>query len=151
MATPSHVRPSRIPGKVDTPEPRCIGFAHAFPDEIKFGCVQYVSVFPRKAPGSSLSKSCLSLISFPSLMFLSLTTMLFDSGELIRLKELAVRKTFFLLYNNLYNSHLNENLYSNQCRNFFHELSYGVSMSAIAWVLGKTVTQIAEVSPSGSA
>ncbi|PKI70955.1 hypothetical protein CRG98_008688 [Punica granatum] len=40
VATPSHVRPSRVPGKVDTPEPRCIGFAHACPDEIKFECAQ---------------------------------------------------------------------------------------------------------------
>ncbi|PKI45545.1 hypothetical protein CRG98_034063 [Punica granatum] len=24
VATPSHVRPSRVPGKVDTPKPRCI-------------------------------------------------------------------------------------------------------------------------------
>ncbi|PKI52294.1 hypothetical protein CRG98_027315 [Punica granatum] len=37
VATPSHARPSRIPGKVDTPKPRRIGFAHACPDEIKFG------------------------------------------------------------------------------------------------------------------
>ncbi|PKI32366.1 hypothetical protein CRG98_047243, partial [Punica granatum] len=40
VATPSHVRPSRVPGKVDTPKPRCIGFAHAYPDETKFGCAQ---------------------------------------------------------------------------------------------------------------
>ncbi|PKI78937.1 hypothetical protein CRG98_000671 [Punica granatum] len=26
--------------KVDTPKPRCIGFVHACPDEIKFGCAQ---------------------------------------------------------------------------------------------------------------
>ncbi|OWM76819.1 hypothetical protein CDL15_Pgr017212 [Punica granatum] len=40
VATPSHVRPSRVPGKVDTLEPRCIGFAHACPDEIKFGAIR---------------------------------------------------------------------------------------------------------------
>ncbi|OWM70406.1 hypothetical protein CDL15_Pgr008695 [Punica granatum] len=40
VVTPSHVRPSRIPEKVDTPKPRCIGLAHACPDEIKFGCAQ---------------------------------------------------------------------------------------------------------------
>ncbi|PKI60714.1 hypothetical protein CRG98_018892, partial [Punica granatum] len=28
--------PSRVPGKVDTPKPRCIGIAHACPDEMKF-------------------------------------------------------------------------------------------------------------------
>ncbi|PKI73018.1 hypothetical protein CRG98_006593 [Punica granatum] len=40
MATPSHVRPSRVPGKVDTPKPRLLRRAHACPDEIKFGCAQ---------------------------------------------------------------------------------------------------------------
>ncbi|PKI77236.1 hypothetical protein CRG98_002357 [Punica granatum] len=40
VATSSHVRPSRVLGKVDTPKPRCIGSAHACPDEIKFGCAQ---------------------------------------------------------------------------------------------------------------
>ncbi|PKI45188.1 hypothetical protein CRG98_034425 [Punica granatum] len=36
VATPSHVRPSRVPGKVDTPKPRCLGSAHACPNKIKF-------------------------------------------------------------------------------------------------------------------
>ncbi|PKI76483.1 hypothetical protein CRG98_003132 [Punica granatum] len=40
VATPSHVRPSRFPGKVDTPKSRCIRFAHACPDEMKFECAQ---------------------------------------------------------------------------------------------------------------
>ncbi|PKI71950.1 hypothetical protein CRG98_007633 [Punica granatum] len=35
MATPSHACPSCVPGKVDTPKPRCIGFAPAHIDEIK--------------------------------------------------------------------------------------------------------------------
>ncbi|PKI64640.1 hypothetical protein CRG98_014978 [Punica granatum] len=29
-----------VPGKVDTPKLRCIGSAHACPDEMKFGCAQ---------------------------------------------------------------------------------------------------------------
>ncbi|PKI37189.1 hypothetical protein CRG98_042420 [Punica granatum] len=37
VATPSHVRPSRVPGKVDTPKPRCMRRAHTCPDETKFG------------------------------------------------------------------------------------------------------------------
>ncbi|PKI67626.1 hypothetical protein CRG98_011982 [Punica granatum] len=37
VATPSHVRPSRVPGKVDTPKPRLLRSAYACPDEIKFG------------------------------------------------------------------------------------------------------------------
>ncbi|PKI63385.1 hypothetical protein CRG98_016213 [Punica granatum] len=40
VATPSHVCPSHVPGKVDTPKPRCTGFAHTCPDELKFGCAQ---------------------------------------------------------------------------------------------------------------
>ncbi|PKI52241.1 hypothetical protein CRG98_027368, partial [Punica granatum] len=40
VATPSHVRPSRVPEKVDTPKPRLLRRAHACPDEIKFGCAQ---------------------------------------------------------------------------------------------------------------
>ncbi|PKI48949.1 hypothetical protein CRG98_030647 [Punica granatum] len=40
VATPSHVRPSRVPGKVDTPKPRLLRRAHACPDDIKFGCAQ---------------------------------------------------------------------------------------------------------------
>ncbi|OWM82731.1 hypothetical protein CDL15_Pgr024881 [Punica granatum] len=40
VATPSHVRPSRVPGKVDTPKPRLLRRAHACPDEMKFGCAQ---------------------------------------------------------------------------------------------------------------
>ncbi|PKI78958.1 hypothetical protein CRG98_000599 [Punica granatum] len=40
VATPSHVRPSCVPGKVDTPKPRCIG-AHTWaPTRLKFGCAQ---------------------------------------------------------------------------------------------------------------
>ncbi|PKI33295.1 hypothetical protein CRG98_046317 [Punica granatum] len=35
MVTPSHVRRSRVPGKVDTPKPRCIGARTTCPDEIK--------------------------------------------------------------------------------------------------------------------
>ncbi|PKI47283.1 hypothetical protein CRG98_032324, partial [Punica granatum] len=38
VVTPSHVRPSRVPGKADTPKPRCLGSAHACPNKIKFGC-----------------------------------------------------------------------------------------------------------------
>ncbi|PKI69502.1 hypothetical protein CRG98_010105 [Punica granatum] len=37
VATPSHVRPSRVPGKVDTPKPRLLRRTHVCPDEIKFG------------------------------------------------------------------------------------------------------------------
>ncbi|PKI47863.1 hypothetical protein CRG98_031737 [Punica granatum] len=37
VATPSHVRPLRAPGKVDTPKPRLLRRAHACPDEMKFG------------------------------------------------------------------------------------------------------------------
>ncbi|PKI50072.1 hypothetical protein CRG98_029541 [Punica granatum] len=40
--TPSHACPSRVPGKVDTPKPRCACFAHACPDEMKFGCAHYL-------------------------------------------------------------------------------------------------------------
>ncbi|PKI70446.1 hypothetical protein CRG98_009156 [Punica granatum] len=40
VATPSHVRPSRIPEKVDTYKPRLLRRVHACPDEIKFGCAQ---------------------------------------------------------------------------------------------------------------
>ncbi|PKI33131.1 hypothetical protein CRG98_046478, partial [Punica granatum] len=40
VATPSHVRPSRVPGKVDTPKPHLLRRAHACPDEMKFGCPQ---------------------------------------------------------------------------------------------------------------
>ncbi|PKI38498.1 hypothetical protein CRG98_041112 [Punica granatum] len=40
VATPSHVRPLRVPEKADTPKPRCLGSVHACPDEIKFGCAQ---------------------------------------------------------------------------------------------------------------
>ncbi|PKI56569.1 hypothetical protein CRG98_023038 [Punica granatum] len=36
VATPSQVRPSGVPRKVDTPKPRCIRRAHACPDEMKF-------------------------------------------------------------------------------------------------------------------
>ncbi|PKI35912.1 hypothetical protein CRG98_043696 [Punica granatum] len=35
-ATPSHVHPSRIPGKVDTPKPCLLRRVHECPDEIKF-------------------------------------------------------------------------------------------------------------------
>ncbi|PKI64951.1 hypothetical protein CRG98_014645 [Punica granatum] len=40
LVTPFHLRPSRVPRKVDTPKPRRIGFAHACPEKIKFGCAQ---------------------------------------------------------------------------------------------------------------
>ncbi|PKI37190.1 hypothetical protein CRG98_042421 [Punica granatum] len=40
VATLSHVRPSRVPGKVDTPKPHCMRRAHTCPDETKFGCAQ---------------------------------------------------------------------------------------------------------------
>ncbi|PKI36583.1 hypothetical protein CRG98_043003 [Punica granatum] len=35
MATPSHMRLSRVPGKADTPKPRCMRHAHMCSDEIK--------------------------------------------------------------------------------------------------------------------
>ncbi|PKI56240.1 hypothetical protein CRG98_023371 [Punica granatum] len=44
VATPSHVRPSRVLVKVDTPKPRLLRRAHACPDEIKFGYAQYLTV-----------------------------------------------------------------------------------------------------------
>ncbi|PKI56138.1 hypothetical protein CRG98_023456 [Punica granatum] len=40
VATPSHVRSSRVLGKVDTLKPRLRRRTHACPDETKFGCAQ---------------------------------------------------------------------------------------------------------------
>ncbi|PKI42266.1 hypothetical protein CRG98_037338 [Punica granatum] len=40
VVTPSHARPLHVSRKVDTSKPRCIGVAHACPDEMKFGCAQ---------------------------------------------------------------------------------------------------------------
>ncbi|OWM74042.1 hypothetical protein CDL15_Pgr004916 [Punica granatum] len=51
---------SHVPWKVDTPNPRCIGFAHACPDEIKFG-------FERFAANGTLASY--SVCTSPSLYF----------------------------------------------------------------------------------
>ncbi|PKI38550.1 hypothetical protein CRG98_041059 [Punica granatum] len=54
VATPSHVRPSRVPGKVDTPKPRLLRRAHACPDEV----LRTSSLMRRRRPARCRHRCC---------------------------------------------------------------------------------------------